>query len=292
MDRNDYNIMCSFFVNKVMIMMLIFLFSCNTGKVVLENGPEQFDARFISQVFTWPCEDYEEDTAGESVNIGTTVGTYGHELAFFYEPNSLEDLLPASGCVYGAEMFPSSAGANGSSLEGLQGFPQWSNTVNGGELQGAFGYWFVDAMTDEHTCDAPGSILQFPATLGNANQFSNVSTETATYVPMVTFTGFQDVIGFGDTVTADWGSNGEWDRVWVEMQRTKDGDVYESVVCNVSGQTSFTLDDDFWGLLDPNLPIEYQHLYVGMEKRKMEMTLTDEWIELVTRVVTVAVIQD
>lgn len=273
-------------------MILMFLVSCDIGKVVIEDGAEQFDARFVSQVFTWPCEDYEEDSAGGTMNIGTTVGTYGHELAFFYAPGSLEDLLPESGCVYGAEMFPIDAGVNGSSLDGLQGYPQWANPNSGGELQGGFGYWFVDAMTDEHTCDAPESILQYPATLGNANQFSNFSTETASYVPMVEFSGFTNVIAFGDNVTADWGSNGEWDRVWIEMQRTKDGDVYESIVCNVSGQTSFTLNDDFWNMLDPNLVIEYQHLYVGMEKRKMKLTLTEEWIELVTRAVTVAVIQD
>ena len=273
-------------------MIFMFFFSCNTGKVVLENGANEFDARFISQVFTWPCEDYTEDTATGEIDIGITVGTYGHELALFYAPNSLEDLLPDSGCVYGAEMFPIDAGSSSSALEGLQGFPQWSNSLDGGELQGGGGYWFVDAMTDEHTCDAPGSILQYPVTLGNANQFTGYSTETATYVPMVEFTGFTNVIEFGDNVTADWGSNGGWDRVWIEMQRTKDGDVYESVVCNVSGGTSFTLDSDFWGLFDPNIPIEYQHLYVGFEKREMEMTVTEEWVELVTRAVTVAVIQD
>ena len=273
-------------------MIFMLFFSCNTGKTVLEGGAEQFDARFISQVFTWPCENYPEDTASGEADIELAVGTYGHELALFYAPTSLIDLLPAEGCVYGAEMFPIDAGANGSSLEGLQGFPQWSNSLNSGELQGAFGYWFMDAMTDEHTCDAPGSILQYPATLGNANQFSGYSTETATYVPMVEFSGFTDVISWGDNVTASWGANGEWDRVWIEMQRTKDGDVYESIVCNVSGETSFTLDSDFWGMLDPDLPIEYQHLYVGVEKRNMEIAQTGEWIELVTRAVTVAVIQD
>ena len=273
-------------------MFLLFLFSCNIGKTILEDGVSQFDSRFVSQVFTWTCEDYVEDTATGVVDVSTVVGTYGHELSFAYAPSSLEDLLPKSGCVYGAEMFPSDAGSNGSSLENLQGFPQWSNSIDGGELQGAFGYWFVDAMTSEHSCDAPGSILQHPVSLTNANQFSNYSTETATYVPLVTFTGFEDVISWNDEVTASWGSSGEWDRVWVEMQRTKDGDVYESIVCNVTGENSFTLDEDFWGMLDGNLTVENQNLYVGFEKRTMENTVTSEWIELITRSVAIAVIQD
>lgn len=273
-------------------MFLLFLFSCNTGKTILEDGAAQFDARFISEVFTWTCEDYIDDTASGAVIVETVVGTYGHELSLAYAPGSLEDLMPASGCVYGAEMFPGDAGANGSSLENLQGFPQWSNSIDGGELQGAFGYWSVDAMSSEHSCDAPGSILQHPVSLTNANQFSNFSTEIATYVPLVTFTGFEGVISWDDEVTASWESSGEWDRVWIEMQRTKDGDVYESVVCNVTGESSYTLDSDFWGMLDPDLVVEHQNIYVGFEKREMEKTVTDEWIELITRSVAVAVIQD
>ena len=99
------------------IAMGIFAFSCNSGKIILDRVYEDFDSRFVSQVFTWECQVNSDD------EVEIFVGTYGHEVGLYYAPGSLDDLLPSDGCVYGADMFPTTAGTNGSSLDGLVGYP-------------------------------------------------------------------------------------------------------------------------------------------------------------------------
>ena len=146
-------------------------------------------------------------------------------------------------------------------------------------------------MTDEHTCETPDSILQYPLTLSNANQFSNISTDTATNIPFVSFSGYDSVINFGDTVEASW-NNTEWERSWVSLQRVKDGEVFETVVCNVSDDSSFAVSDSIWNMFDEDLVVDYHNLYVGFEKRTMETAANGDVIEVLTRVITVAVIQD
>ena len=135
----------------------VFAISCNTGKVILDRFYEDFDARFVSQVFTWECQVSNDD--------GTEifVGTYGHEVGLFHAPGTLDDLKPTDGCVYGADMFPTTAGANGSSLDGLVGYPTWSNDANNGTWKVDSGIGFV--LTDERTCTSPTEILSDPIVL-------------------------------------------------------------------------------------------------------------------------------
>ena len=155
--------------------------SCNTGKVILDRFYEDFDARFVSQVFTWECQVSNDD--------GTEifVGTYGHEVGLYYAPGNLDDLLPTDGCVYGTDMFPTTAGANGSSLDGLVGYPTWSSSASEGTLEGGFGYWFQEVLTDERTCTSPSEILADPIALGNALTLSGASIDTSFPVPAVEF---------------------------------------------------------------------------------------------------------
>ena len=43
-------------------------------------------------------------------------------------------------------------------LDGLVGYPEWSNSATDGSLEGGFGYWFQEVLTDERTCTSPDEI--------------------------------------------------------------------------------------------------------------------------------------
>ena len=263
------------------------IWGCNTGKVLLDNGVTSFDARLVSQVFTWQCGGYPTDSG----MIPAYAGTYGHEVALYHAPGGLSDLMPISGCVYGADMFPIGAGANASSFEGLQGYPQWHNSSSTGELQGGFGYWYNDAMTGEHTCDAPEDILGDPVILSNALDYSGATTIASPVSPFVAFSGYDTVIEWGDPVEMSW-NNHRWDRVWVHVRRSKAGDLVESLTCVVEDGNSFALTQDIWDVLDDSLVTDQTNLYVGFEKRDLQQTSSGNWIEVLTRSVSVAVVQD
>ena len=150
------------------------------------------------------------------------VGTYGHEVGLYYAPGSLDDLLPTEGCVYGVDMFPTTAGANGSSLDGLVGYPTWSNSASDGTLEGGFGYWFQEVLTDERTCTSPSEILADPIVLGNALTLSGASIDTSYPVPAVDSSAGITDMSFGETATIAWGDN-QWPRTWVHIRRVQEG---------------------------------------------------------------------
>ena len=68
------------------------------------------------------------------------VGTYGHEMALYYAPGSLDDLLPEQGCSYGVDMFPTTAGANTLHLLDWLDF-------QGGQIQQPMVHWKVGLDT-------------------------------------------------------------------------------------------------------------------------------------------------
>ena len=258
------------------------MFSCNTGKVVIGTGEGAFDARFITQVYTWQCGGFDVDPYP---------GTFGQEVVLYHAPASLSDLLPVEGCEYGVDMFPDNAGSGAAPIDGLSNFPEWDSTVDSGELQGGFGYWFEDVLTDEHTCDSPHELMEYGTVLENAAHFSGAVAPSVSEVPMVEFGGFEGVIEWGAPVEASW-ENNDWDRVWVQMRRELEGQVLESVTCNVSGEDSFLLTEDMWALMDENLNVEYNNLYVTFEKRDLTQMNSGHWIETVSRAISIAVIED
>jgi hypothetical protein len=264
-------------------MILALILSCSTGKVVIGSGEGAYDARFVTQVSTWECGGFETDPYP---------GTFGHEVILYHAPGSLSDLLPENGCEFGVDMFPNSAGEGAMPIEGLEDFPEWNSTVDSGEMQGDFGYWYEDVLTDEHTCDSPQELLEYGTVLENAAHFSGSATPAASEVPYVAFSGYDEesgVITWGDEVEASWETT-EWDRIWIQMSRVREGDIWESVVCNVSDETSFTLSEDVWALMDEELNVEYNNLYVTFEKRDLSQTDSGHWIETISRVVSLAVI--
>ena len=255
---------------------------CNTGKVLLEQGATDYDARFISQVKTWDC-----------LGGGTDpfLGTYGHEVSLYYAPSSLNDLIPSEGCVYGNDAFPTYAGANGSSFEGLVGFPGWNNADQSGTMEGGFGYWHQDVLTDEHTCEDPSDILDSTISLNNAQEFSGASIPEAFVVPEVEFDGFDSVIDFGDEVDVSWSSH-NWPRTWIHLRRSNEDQLVEMVTCLITDSSSFSLDNAVWDLMSEELNADTNQLYVGFENREIQETQSGKYIEVINRSVAVAVVNN
>lgn len=262
---------------------VLIMLACNTGKVVLDQGQTDYDARLISQVKVWDCIGGSDTGGTEQFH-----GTYGHELFFYHAPSSLNDLLPQEGCVYGMDVFSTSAGANASSLEGLVGYPEWQYGEESGYMEGGFGFWYQDVMTDEHTCEDPQDILDASIVLGNAQAFSGAEIPSSFPVPDVDFTGFQSLIDFGDTVEVTW-SETRWPRVWAHLRRTKDGQVVEMMTCRIPSGNSFVLDSAIWEQMNETFNVDVNQLYIGFENREMQETVTGQWVETLNRSIAVAV---
>jgi hypothetical protein len=259
------------------------LFSaCNSGKVILDRVYEDFDARFISQVYTWECQAPTND------EVSYFPGTFGHEMVLYYAPGNLDDLLPSEGCVYGLDMFPVSAGSNGSSLEGLVGYPAWSNDSSSGIMEGGFGYWFQDVFTDERTCTNPSDILNEPIALSNALGLSGATIETAFDVPNVHFSSGVTTLGFGENALVEWDQN-DWPRRWVHIRRLNDNQPIELLTCTVPSANSFLIDEDIWTFFDSSLPSDNLEILVGFEFREVQKLPSGEIVETLNRAVAVPV---
>lgn len=256
-------------------------FGCNSGKVILDRVYEDFDGRFVSQVYTWECQ------ATNDASTETFVGTFGHEVALYYAPSSLDDLFPKSGCVYGLDMFPTTAGENGSSLEGLVGYPSWSNGIDNGVLEGGFGYWFQDILTDERTCTSPEVILNAPMVLDNALGLSGASIETAYDVPTVNFDSGVTSLDFGEVISMQWG-NHDWPRTWVHIRRVQEGVPVELITCAVDNN-EFTLGTEIWDQFNEAFPADSVEIYVGFEAREVQQLSSGDVVEVLNRAVAVPV---
>jgi len=88
-----------------------------------------------------------------------------------------------------------------------------------------------------------------------------------------------------------WGDHG-WDEVWVQIAREREGVAWESATCNGSGATELSLKDEAWGLLDPELDVEQNSLYVGFQRSDTFIADDGSAVQTVTRAVAVALVQD
>jgi len=90
---------------------------------------------------------------------------------------------------------------------------------------------------------------------------------------------------------ASWEEN-DWDEVWVQIRREREGEAWESVTCNATGDSSFSLNEEIWGLLDESLNVERNNLYVSFQRSaEQELDSGDVGLGL-TRAMAVAVVQD
>ncbi len=258
------------------------LMACNTGKVTLSTITEGFDARFVSQVYTWECQN--EEGNGDAINVFP--GTYGHEVALYYAPGNLDDLLLNEGCQYGLDILPQTAGEGASSIEGLVGYPTWMSDGADGYLEGGFGYWFQDVMTNEHTCLDPSLILSTPIQLQNALGLSGVSVEQYSEVPSVDFEEGVSSLAFGQETQIVWNET-QWPRTWVHLRSTKDGEAVEMLTCPINDGNSFSVDSSVWAYFTEALEVDNVELFVGFEHRDVQRSDDGSIVEVLNRVIAV-----
>ena len=275
------------------LFMMMFLFACGGGKDTTEDGSGDGDddsgrfikdGRLIADVFTWEC------LAKDS----TYPGVYAHKVSLEYAPNALRSLdLPAPGdCAYGLDMFPTNAGAGGSNIDGIASQPEWETDYFDGELElMATGFWFDDVLGNEHLCQEAEDRLEGGTSLLDAGILSGLTTPIPSDIPEITYSGFDTVIEFGEDISISW-SEHEWEQVWIQLRRESGSDVVESVTCNVSGELGFNIDSDIWSLLDSDLNVEKNNLYVAFQRAETMETNDEQIIDTFSRVIDIAVIVD
>jgi hypothetical protein len=271
---------------------LLTMFGCGSGKAVLDdttgvetNGQFLKDGRLIADVFTWECL---------SKGADPYLGTYAHMISLEYAPDALRSLdLPAPGeCSYGLDMFPSNAGAGGTNIAGIESQPEWESESYDGELElTAAGFWFDDVLGNEHLCAEATERLEGGTKLFDAGVLSGISTPQPADIPNLEYDGFDTVIDFGSDIDISWEEH-DWEQVWVQLRRESGNDVVESVTCNVTNGTSFTVDADVWAMLDSSLNVEKNNLYVAFQRAETVQTTDDQLIDVFTRVIDIAVIID
>lgn len=272
---------------------VIFLIACGSGKAVLDetsqseegtDGRFMKDGRLIADVFTWECLS----------DGGTYPGVYAHKVSLEYAPDSLRnlDLPPPGECKYGLDMFPSNAGEGGSNIDGITSQPEWETDYFDGELELlAQGFWYEDVLGNEHLCQEATDRLAGGTTLYDAGILSGIATPSPAELPDISYDGFDTVIEFGDEISVSWEEH-DWEQVWIQLRRESGQDVVESVTCNVTNSDSLTIDQDIWGLLDSDLNVEKNNLYVAFQRAETLETTDEQLIDVFTRVVDIAVIID
>ena len=272
------------------------LVACGSGKSDSDNddsdgGGPISDARLITDVFTWDCEDRE---TGEVYQ-----GAFGQAVTLEHAPSSLQTLRPPpGGCAANTNMFPTNAGDNGVEIP-LVDEPEWETDVDEGVLRYvAPGFYRDEVFPDVRTCKRITEILSGGTRLLEAGTLSGIATPDPASVPLVEFSGLSadaetgaETIGWGDAVTASWDAH-DWDQVWVQVRREREGEAWESVTCDASDGDAFTMSEDVWGLMDENLQVEQNQLYVAFQRTDSAATSDGLIVETVTRAMAVAIVQE
>ena len=251
---------------------------------------EERDARLISDVYTWLCDDGTEYQ-----------GVFKQQISLEFAPDGLGSLAPpsAGGCQLNKDMFPADAGAAGADLPDLSSDPRWASAVDSGELSElAAGFWRDDVTGNVHSCNDITDLLESGVELTDAGLLTGISTPAPPEVPVVEFDGLTyhpetgaETIEWGDPVVASWADHG-WEEVWVQIRREREGEAWESVTCNATGDSSFTMEQDFWDLMDEDLEVEQNNIYVSFTMSKEEVTEDELKVEAVTRAMAVGIVQD
>ncbi|MEC8422988.1 MAG: hypothetical protein VX000_04375, partial [Myxococcota bacterium] len=66
----------------------------------------------------------------------------------------------------------------------------------------------------------------------------------------------------------------------------------ESVTCDATGGDDFAMDDAVWALMDENIQVEQNQLYVAFQRTDSATTADGLVVETVTRAMAVAIVQD
>jgi hypothetical protein len=268
----------------------LLLLGCSADKGGGDGSGEERDGRLISDVYSWLCDDGSEYQ-----------GVFKQEITLEYAPDGLGSLEPpsAGGCQIDKDMFPTGAGSLGTDLPDLSGEPTWSSAVDSGELQevGA-GFWRDNVTDNVHSCQDITDLMESGIELTDAGVLTGTATPAPPEIPVVDFDGLTyhpetgaETIEWGDEIVVSWDDHG-WEEVWVQVRREREGEAWESVTCNATGDSSFTMESDVWDLMNEDLEVEHNNIYVAFTMSKEETSEDGLRVEAVTRAMAVAVVQD
>ena len=269
--------------------LVVFLVGCKPDDVKLGGGLSE-DARFMSDVFTWRCQ--ITDTFGGAAE--EYEGVYAYKNSLEYAPDNLQSReLPTTGCARGVDVFPVDAGEGGTDIPDVS-TPTWAN----GDLSGAMGwsaegYYAADVYADSHTCGYMEELIGDGTLLSNAGAFSGARTPAPGSFTDVTISGdFNEETGiaFGAEVDVSWEAAG-WDGGWIQVRRESGGVLNDSVTCNTSGMSSFTIDQSVWGTLNAEAEADVTNLYVSVQNQSTSSTADGQKIDALTRVMHIAVVK-
>jgi hypothetical protein len=256
------------------------------GLVELGGGPEG-DARLTADVYTWECTD---------LNDGLWEGVYGFTVALEYAPDGVQDReLPEAGnCTGDLSMFPMDAGNAGSDIPGSDGDPGWSTSTEQGEMESmADGFWYDNALENNHSCFLPEEIVSSGIELTDAASLSGAVTPAAGTLGTVLLGGGEHTgaLEFGEDMEVSWDASG-WDETWIQVRMEREGQSWGTVTCNATGFESFNVDNRVWSKLNGDLNVEYINLYVGFQNNGIHESESGIKVETVTRAIHVEVVNE
>jgi len=255
----------------------------------LGGGPER-DGRLVADTYSWTCE---EPKTGD-----TWEGVYGFNVVLEYAPDGLTSrALPGEGgCSYGLSMFAQDAGGEGTSIANLEGVPFWNSDDDSGPLSEVTpGYYYDQALTNSYTCSEVEDVIDSGISLSDAGALTGVITPEAGTVGQVELDGdWSDSEGFswGEEIDIEWETGDDWDETWIQVRRERDSMAYETVTCNATGLDEFVINDDVWDLMDADLNVDTNNVYVAFQNSDTYTTDDGQIIETASRVMHVAVISE
>lgn len=265
---------------------LVFSVGCSDDSGDIDFSGVEGDARLTADIYTWECTDLNDEL---------WEGVYAFTVALEFAPDSVQDReLPEPGnCTADLSMFPMDAGNAGSRLPGEEQDPSWKTTTNDGSLENlATGFWYDNAMGENHSCYMPQEIVTSGIKLEDAGMLSGASTPTAGELGGVTLSKeLQGGLTFGEDVEVSWEAS-DWDETWIQIRMEREGQSWGTVTCNASGYESFNVDNKVWSKLNGNLNVEYINLYVGFQNRGSFESEEGVKVETLTRAIHVEVVNE
>lgn len=274
------------------ILPFLLLLGCGTKNIGLGQGAER-DARLVANLYTWPCSSGGGTDSGGTTTASEWEGVFNYGVTLEYAPDALVDRgLPDAGCVEGLDLFARDAGAGG--LDIPDASPTWANGGESGAMaRQSAGFYSATVFDNEHSCQDAQDLLGEGTLLSDAGAFSGKHTPTPGVYESATLSGdvsSESGLTFGATVTAEWVAS-DWTDAWVQVRREDGGSLVESVTCRADG-TSFTVDDAVWSLMSSAIQTDVTNLYVAVENHGSTQTDDGQFIEVITRAMHVAVVQE